>query len=107
MRAGRLRHRVTVEKNGNATDSDFAGTSDTWTTHVTSWASIRPLSGKELVNARQIRDNVTHEVRMRYQSGVTSAMRVTEGSRSIYIQSVRQEDNETDRELILLCSEEP
>jgi SPP1 family predicted phage head-tail adaptor len=43
------------------------GSSPTWTTVGTYWARVRPLSGRELFNARQTKATTTHEITMRAQ----------------------------------------
>ena len=65
VRAGLFRHKVTVQE--RARTFDGAGQpSDTWTTIVTPWASVEPLRGRELMQAREAGIEATHKVRMRW-----------------------------------------
>ena len=75
MRAGRLRHRVVIEKNAPTADGSGALV-DAWTTFATRWASVEPLSGREFFASRQIEAEVTTRIRLRHLAGVTPKMRV-------------------------------
>jgi len=44
--------------------------SDEYGTPLTFWAEIRPLTGRELLNAQEIVDDVSHQITMRYTSDV-------------------------------------
>lgn len=103
MQAGKLRHRVTIEQRTQTFDANGSPT-DTWTAFATVWASVEPLSGRELLNAEQIQPVVSHRVRLRYLSGVQPEMRVLHDSRALNIESVINKE-ERNIELELLCSE--
>jgi SPP1 family predicted phage head-tail adaptor len=105
MQAGRLRHRVTVQR---ATDSidQYGDQTPTWTSLGTVWASVEPLSGREYFAAAQMQSEVSTRIVIRPISGVTLTPkdRVKFGSRYFDIQSVINRD-ERNRELQLLCVE--
>lgn len=103
MRAGRLRHRVTVEQL-LVTDDGYGGQSQAWSTFATVWASVEPLQGREYFQAQQAQATVTHKVTMRHLDGVTHDMRVKHGSRALNIVSVIDTE-ERGRELVLMCEE--
>lgn len=46
-----------------------------WTAQGTVWASIEPLSGRELVYANQVAADATHLVTVRYFQGLAERMR--------------------------------
>lgn len=69
------------------------------------WASVVPLSGKELERAREVIANATHEVRVRYRVGITTQKRIFHDERILNIESVRNVD-ERNRELVLICVEQ-
>jgi SPP1 family predicted phage head-tail adaptor len=66
VRAGYLRHQVTIERQPEAADS-FGQNQASGAAVVTGpvWASIEPLRGTELVSARQLSADVTHRVTLR------------------------------------------
>lgn len=103
MQGGRLRHRIDIEQQ-TTTEDTFGATTDTWSLWTTLWASIEPLSGRELLAAQQVQADITHRVRFRYVSGVTAKMRVVYGSRIFNILSVANPE-ERNREIVLQCRE--
>lgn len=70
------------------------------------WASIRPLSGRELWQAQQVQADVTHSVRLRYRSGVDATMELDLQGRRLRIVAVLNIE-ERNRTLELLCQEQP
>lgn len=75
MQAGRLRHRVTIEKpvtTVNATGERVA----TWVSYGDRWASIEPMQGREYFSASQIQSSVNTRIRVRYDAGINETMRV-------------------------------
>lgn len=76
-RAGQklARHRGVVEQR-DAPLTDFADSQPEWEEFHRGYFGIRPLSGRELLVARQVDSHVSHEISTRYKAGITSAMRV-------------------------------
>lgn len=103
MRAGRLRHRITIEEK-TVTQDAFGEPDATWSTYVKAWARVTPLTGREYMEAQAQSQSVSHEVRMRHRDGVTPEMRMVHGGRVFDIEAVLNEE-ERDRELILMCRE--
>jgi SPP1 family predicted phage head-tail adaptor len=105
MQAGRLRHRVTVQRATDAIDQ-YGDQTPTWTSLGTVWASVEPLNGREYFAAAQMQSEVSTRIVIRPISGVTLTPkdRVKFGSRYFDIQSVINRD-ERNRELQLLCVE--
>lgn len=76
MRAGKLRHRVSLQEQ-SATSDAMGSASEAWTDFAVGCAaSIEPLSGRELYAAQQHHAEVTVRVRLRYREGVLPSMRV-------------------------------
>jgi len=88
MRAGQLRHRITIQSVGSSYD-DYGDLSNSWSTLATVWASISPISGKEERIADQMQGVETHSIKIRYRSGVTAQNRILFGSRTFEIMSVK------------------
>lgn len=86
----KLDKRVSIQSKTLATDDQGGGT-ETWATDATVWASIEPLTGRELMQAMQLETPITHKVRMRYRSGVTTVRRLLYGSRVFNIVQVINE----------------
>ena len=85
MRAGELRHRITIQKPDDAASS--WGGDRSWHTYATVWASIRPISGSERISLRQDIGEITHIIRCRYIQGVTPAMRISFQGKTYSIES--------------------
>lgn len=103
MRAGPMRHRVTIEAPVETQAAD-GSVITTWETFAEAWASIEPLIGREYFAQQREQATVSHKIRMRYQAGITHKMRVAWGTRLFEIESVLNV-GERNREIVLMCSE--
>lgn len=75
MRAGRLRHRITLQFNSPSRGA--AGeVVDSWSDQFTVWASIEPLKGEEFLEGQAQSQKVTYRVEARYRSGFTPEKRL-------------------------------
>ena len=110
MRAGLLRHRVTIqtrtETQGSAGDVTW-----TWSDLDTVWASIEPLMGSEAVSAKQLQSRTDTRIRIRYRHGLTTKMRIKweEPGSPIYTRYYEIEailnPRQNHRETVLMCVE--
>jgi SPP1 family predicted phage head-tail adaptor len=80
VNAGDLRHRVTIES-ATRTGDGAGGATITWGTVAEVWAAIWPRTVSETFALDRVAGTTTHDVWMRYRSGVTPAMRITFGNR--------------------------
>ena len=103
MRAGTLRHRVTLQTNAPIRQTD-GSMEDSWADVVTVWGSVEPLTGRERFRADQLESEVDVRIRIRYRSGVSAQMRVKFGSR-YYLIEAPIDPLERHREIELLCRE--
>lgn len=92
MQAGKLYHRITF-LSSTSTQNSVGETIPVWTTQVcTVWASIKPLSGKQLAlaQANTVTSTATHEVVMRYHPAVVGQLnyRVKFGNRVFRVNSI-------------------
>lgn len=89
MRAGELRHRVTIQKRDDS-GSAWNGTS-TWHTYATVWANIEPIRGQEAEDSatKTEQSEITHLITMRYIRGVRTSMRISYEGRYFYPQVIR------------------
>lgn len=105
MRAGRLRHRVTVQTVGSTYD-DYGDLSDSWATLASVWASVSPVSGTEIEIAKELSGVVTHSVKIRYRSGITAKNRILFDSRVLQIEGIKDWNQyKAGRCLELFCKE--
>ena len=106
MRAGKLTKSVIIQSPTG--DRDAVGErTTTWTNVATVWASIDPLSAREIFAAAQAQSEVTQKVMIRYDSSIsaiTNAWRVAYGSRYLVVEGVRNIDEKNEM-YELMCSE--
>ena len=93
LNAGDLNKRIVLEEDVGTEVSESGEHVEQWQDFGGSgnggaWASIDPLSGRELWNALQVQPDVTHKITIRYRSGVNPKMRIKFGTRYFNIVSV-------------------
>jgi SPP1 family predicted phage head-tail adaptor len=106
IQAGKLRHRVTVQRYalGSPQQTATGATDGAWADYITVWSSIEPVSGREPFLAQAHLSEITHKIRMRYHEGITAAMRISWNGRLFDIKASTNWE-ERNRELQLLCIE--
>ena len=87
MRAGLLRHRLTIQIPGKS-QNDFGEWIESWNDWATVWGSIEPNLGKRYFEAKQANSEVQGLIRIRYRSGVLPTMRVKYGNQIFKIISI-------------------
>lgn len=75
MRAGPMRHRVTIQRRSTTLDA-AGGVLDVWEDVATRWASMDRANGSEVWASAQRSGRVPAVFRLRYLSGVVPAMRL-------------------------------
>ena len=105
MNIGKLRHRITLQKQVN-TVNDYGGAVTTWKNVATVWADVRPLSGREYFSAQQVQSEVTTQIWLRYRDDVKPTMRVNHNGKHYEILSVLN-TNGWNTSLQLMCKENP
>lgn len=77
MRAGRLRHRITIQALGREQDPETGEELEDW---ITVWekvpASVEPLSARDLIAAQAGQSEATGRMVIRYRPGVLPTMRI-------------------------------
>lgn len=66
IRAGDLRNRITLQTRVTAQDPSGQPV-ESWVDAFKCWASISPLTGRELIAAQQVQSSVTHNITVRYR----------------------------------------
>lgn len=107
MRAGQLRHYCTfitpgeTRGAGGNIEYDYLDGAEQ---SIDAYAEITPVAGREVLEASATQAEITHEVKLRFVTGITSKTRVIHEGRTFEGVSVRNVQ-ERDRELILSCTE--
>ena len=106
MRAGLLRHTVTVEVNVPHMN-DYGEDEDQWSTFATRRARVTPIQASERWATAQLLPEVTHEVEMRHLPNARADMRVVFGTRVFTIQGPPVNVYERGVTTLLYCREQP
>lgn len=104
VRAGRLRHRVSVEELVSALDSDGA-TEEAWVTFA--WpvpADIVALSGRELIAAQAVQSKVSTRIKIRHLPGLKASMRIVHRGEIYNIEGPIPDPDSRIRFITLICS---
>lgn len=105
MRAGELRHRVSIWQpvpgQRNAYGERLPGPPQLV---ARVWASLRSLSAKRMEIARAYASSVTHEIHLRWRSGLSTQQYLTVGDRRFTINGIMDPDGRK-RELIMFATE--
>lgn len=104
MRAGELRHRITIQEFVEQVDEYGTPIGSGWQDVATVWAAVEPIQGREYILLQNTQSELTTRVRIRYRPGIKPAMRVVYGTRIFDIQAVIDFE-ERHVELQLMCKE--
>ena len=95
--SSRLRHKLSLQQDSHTPDG-AGGYQKSWSTLMDLWAEIIPIttsgagnrrsSGKEILMAGQVQSEISHKILLRYQDGITPAMRLLYESRVFNIRYV-------------------
>jgi len=95
VRAGQLRHRVTIEKYVKGRrDDDGYNLPSQWIENGKLWAKVTPLSSKDLMSAQAEQSEVTARMMVRYNTEIDTTMRVIWKGKVYAIDSEGLDDNE-------------
>lgn len=100
---GRLRERLVLEAPAESGDG-VGGVTRTFADVATLWADVTPLSARDTVMADRALARVTHRIRIRWRSDVTTRHRLRIGARLFHIVALREA--EAARRFLLIEAEE-
>lgn len=103
MRIGEKNKRITIQKNQPVRNS-VGEEEEKWIDVIKVWASIEPLSGKELFQAQQVYAEVSTRIKIWYQPSITPDMRILWGTRVFEVLSAIN-FKEQNKELHFTCKE--
>ena len=76
MEAGKLRHRIGIEKQVNSQNETTGEMVVSWLTLADVWGEFSPLSVRELLVAQSQKSAVQARVRIRYRDDIDASMRI-------------------------------
>ena len=105
MDAGKLMHRMTLQRPVDVQDAVSGAMVRTWADVTGLWAAIEYLSARDLLAAQAQQSQVVARIVIRFRAGVTDDMRLLHGGKVFDIAGVLP-DRKTGREYLTLpCSE--
>lgn len=75
MKAGRLRNRITLQKNESG-KSPTGAPINKWVDIATVWAEVTSISGKELLTAQSLMQSTTIRIWIRYRDDLDTSCRI-------------------------------
>jgi len=106
--AGKLRHRVTVQRQRQGVDT-FGEPASEWEDLYRLYCQVEPLTGEELVASKAVKGVETHRVTTRWGPKVDATMRLRwetgPGSSRIFEIVSISNIEERNREILILCKE--
>ncbi|WGE81829.1 phage head closure protein [Actinobacillus equuli subsp. haemolyticus] len=105
MNIGKLRHRITLQKQTNV-QNDYGAFVSQWQNVATVWAEVKPVAGREYFSAQQVQSEVTTQIWMRYRHGIEPTMRVEHNGKHYEIVSVLNYQG-LNKALQLMCKDLP
>jgi len=101
VNAGMMREAVTLQTVSLGTANETGEQAESWSGSTTVRAEVRLLSGSEAYRAKQIHVDATYQLRIRYDSTITTTNRFVWGSLNLYPLSITHDTLK--REMIVLC----
>lgn len=99
---GKMWTRITIEQ-ATTTQNEVGESVLAWTTFATVWAAVDSLSARETERFAETVGFMTHRIKIRYLSGLTSAMRIVYRNRVLEIGQIMEQDRLWHQEII--CTE--
>src|SRR5690554_3243133 len=75
--AGRLRHRVMLQRQEETRDPESGAVTVNWVDVDPLWASVEPLSAREFIAAQATQSKVSARITIRYRDDVTAKDRMS------------------------------
>ena len=107
MRAGKLRHRIALQRKAQTQNPITGAMVTTWVDVATVWAAVEPLSAREFIAAQAVQSDVSVRVSVRYRPGITAAMRLLHDGKTYNITGVLADKDSGREYLTLPCAELP
>ena len=107
MEAGALRHRVQIQGQTQLSTTTRGQAVITWINETTVWASINALAGQKAELARQLVPSATHEIEIRYLTGMNVRKRVLSGTRVFNIGHLADPEERHERVMLTVTEEIP
>lgn len=76
LAAGKLRHKVTIQRQAQSRDAASGDVKVSWLTHAEVWAAVEPVSVREFIAGQSKQSQITARITVRYRDDLTASMRI-------------------------------
>ena len=105
MALGKMQHSLVIQAQSRSNDGG-GGARRTYSTLATVWGSIEPIGGNVQLYGEQIEGRVTHKIKIRYRSNITTKHRLNYSAQSKIFKILRILNvGSRDKFLEMLCEE--
>lgn len=104
LSAGKLRHRIQLQRFKSAQDPDTGLIDESWSTVATVWASVEPLSVKEFTAASATQAKTDTRITIRYRAGIDATWRAIHNAATYDIHGALPDPASGREYLTLACS---
>lgn len=105
MQAGKLRHRITLQKPVKTQSPTTGAVINAWADVANLWADVVDLSARDFVAAQATQSEVTSRITVRYRDDITDKHRILFRGRIYNIHGVLADDKSGLEYLTLPCSQ--
>lgn len=105
MQAGKLRHRITLQKPVKVQNPETGSVENIWQELAQLWAEVSPLSAREFVAAQAMQNAVTTRITIRYRQDIEPKYRILFRGKIFNIEGILSDPKSGLEYLTLPCSE--
>lgn len=88
MQAGRLRHRVSLQRLQETRDPNTGAVITDWVELAKLWAEVAPLSAREFTASQAVQSRVTARITIRHRDDITAKDRIVHRGQAYNIEGV-------------------
>lgn len=104
-RAGRLRHRIEIQRNDYTQDPNTGEQVRDWKQVKTIWASVEPISGKDFIAAGAEQSEVRNRITVRWNDWITPDMRIKFRGMYYHIQAIMADNRSGLEHLTIMATQ--
>lgn len=107
LAAGKLKHRITIERQYQTQDAATGAISVSWQTLAVVWCAIEPVSVREFIASQSEVSKIKNRITIRYRDDIDHSMRLYYAPKALYynIEGILPDKDTGYEYLTLACSE--
>jgi SPP1 family predicted phage head-tail adaptor len=107
LAAGKLKHRITIERPHQTQDATTGAINVSWQTLAVVWCAIEPVSVREFIASQSEVSKIKTRIIIRYRNDIDHSMRIYYAPKAIYynIEGILADKDSGYEYITLACSE--